>query len=195
ERRHRLGAGVGGVRRLGHRGVGEHGRGGGHRHLEHLHPAAEGPAPGVLRMVKLPPLTIGGRRVVPDVQGEPDAQASAAVQELLSDADALDRRCRAAMGEQVNSGEDGAVLLYVAHHVDELQDLASHFDFGDTGAPTTIATDAFLTAMYVRSVRATPDSDRYFLHVDYTIDEAKTQYVLSVVLDRRGTVTSLDMES
>ena len=48
ERRHRLGPWSGGVRGLGHRGIGQHGGRGNHRHLEHLHPAAERPAPGLL---------------------------------------------------------------------------------------------------------------------------------------------------
>ncbi len=48
ERRHRLGARVGGVRRLGHRRLREHGRRRGDGHPQHLHPAAEGPAPGLL---------------------------------------------------------------------------------------------------------------------------------------------------
>ena len=60
---------------------------------------------------------------------------------------------------------------------------------------TAAVTEAFVRAMRVRSIWADGTAASAFLHVDYTIDPERTDYVLSVVLDQEGLVQSVEMES
>ena len=49
--------------------------------------------------------------------------------------------------------------------------------------------------MRVRSIWADAGATAGFLHVDYTIDAERTNYVLCVALDREGVIRSVDMET
>ena len=79
--------------------------------------------------------------------------------------------------------------------VAEIGGLVARFGVEDSEKPSPAAVTAFLDAMYVRSIWASPESKDSFLHVDYTIDDDETQYVLSVAMNRRGAVTGVEMES
>ncbi len=82
----------------------------------------------------------------------------------------------------------------MSHHRDLANEaLQSAIEDPETLDLETIAT--CLEAMSVRGIWATPDSSSAFLHVDYTIGKDRTQYVLTVLLDRNGTIRSVDMES
>lgn len=123
--------------------------------------------------------------------GELDERARGSLERLLSDPDALDCRCRAALLDPSltwgdGSCGEGATELYVNHHA----------QFGVT-PPASVAPgiEAFVGAMIVHSIWVTADGDAEFLHVDYTIDAGRTQYVLSVALDRDGVIRSVRMES
>ena len=49
--------------------------------------------------------------------------------------------------------------------------------------------------MTMHSMWVTADESEEFLHVDDTIDAKRTQYVLSLALDRGGIIRSVRMES
>jgi len=144
--------------------------------------------------VTLPTVSIGGRQVRVSARGEPGEEDLVALREMLSDPDSLDRRCRAAIRQDAEVDAEGPSRLYVIHHLGQLDRLAPRSATAAPQSPTTSAVDAFLASMSVDSIWATPESDDTFLHVDYTIDSERTDYVLSVTLDRRGTVESVEME-
>jgi hypothetical protein len=111
--------------------------------------------------------------------GDLEEPARASLERLLADPEHLDRRCRAALLDPPPGSEDGATELYVSHH----QEL---------GASTSL--QAFVGAMTIHHLWVSAE-DEEFLHVDYTIDARRTQYVLTVALDRDGVVRSVRMES
>lgn len=118
--------------------------------------------------------------------GELEQPARLSMERLLSDAADLERRCPAALLAPPPGSEEGATELYVSHH---LEVVALPVGLTDGGI------EAFVQAMNVRSIWAAPDDDGELLHIDYTIDARRTQYVLSVALDRDGVVRSVRMES
>ena len=123
--------------------------------------------------------------------GELDSRERISLERLLSDPEELDRRCRAAfLDPGVSSGDgscgEGETELYVHHHQEQM------------ALPSEVATggvEPFVRAMTVCSIWVTTDDGKEFLHVDYTIDAERTQYVLSVALDDDGVVRSVRMES
>ena len=108
------------------------------------------------------------------------------LERLLSDPEALDRRCRTALVDPPAGSEDGATELYVRHHQELLATPAP---------PGGAGIEAFVHAMTMHSIWVTADESEEFLHVDYTIDAKRTQYVLSLALDRGGIIRSVRMES
>lgn len=125
----------------------------------------------------VPPVTIAGRQVQVDIIDQAEADATAALQDLLSAPETLDRRCRAAMLENARTDPDGGTRLYVSHH----RDLASAVLQAAIADPETLDLEtiaAFLESMSVRGIWATPVSSSAFLHVD-----------------RQGAIRSVDMES
>ena len=146
-------------------------------------------------MAEFPILTIGDRQVQTSAIDEPDAMAWSALQRLFADADKLDRACRAAIVKDAKENSDGAARLYVTHHLAEIDGLVGRFGVDDRENPSPAVLEVFLAAMYMRSMWASPASKDSFLHVDYTIDDRETQYVLSVATNRQGVVSTIEMES
>jgi hypothetical protein len=141
--------------------------------------------------VPLPAVNIGGREIQPRVMGDLDARATLALGILLADPQALDHQCREAILRSAeNAIPEEPTRLYVSHHLD-LIDLPAE----EPEALSTMTIERFLDAVHVRSIWLTPESDAAFLHVDDTVDEDATQYVLSVTLGRDRTIRSVDMES
>src|SRR5215831_4937408 len=144
-------------------------------------------------------VNISGRQTPVHVHGDLVEADRLTLEQLLSDGDALDRRCRAALLDPTLAGDDGScgegpTELYIRHHLSELDGLAGRLGVDDPASADAAAIERFLASMSVRSIWATPGSDRSFLHVDYTVDPDLTQYVLCVSFDRAGVVTSVDME-
>ena len=115
--------------------------------------------------------TIGldGKRVPVSSLEELDERDRAALERLLSDPNELDRRCREALLDPALTEGQESTGLYVSHHLEQLPDLR--------GAPrgsTATVIDAFVKKMAVRSIWASGDATTAFLHVDYTIDAART---------------------
>ncbi|HEY1418654.1 MAG TPA: DUF2004 domain-containing protein [Myxococcaceae bacterium] len=131
--------------------------------------------------------------------GDLNQSARDSLERLLSDPEDLDRRCRAALLDPGltcgdGSGGEGAEL-YVRHHLSELNGLAARLGIDSPKNPGAAAIERFLGVMSVRSIWTAGDDDGGFLHVDYTIDAGRTDYVLCVVLDREGVIQRVEMES
>ena len=108
----------------------------------------------------LPTVVLDGRRIQFTVHSEPNGEDSAALGRLFHDPASLDARCRSALAEDAKTNEDGPTKLYVSHHLSGLPSLASRFGYdGDGPVPaTTVA--AFLAALALRSIWATPDAKK-----------------------------------
>lgn len=135
-------------------------------------------------------VSVGGRELSVWVQGTLDDLGRLALEHVLSDPEKLDRRCRAALLDPSLTAGDGScgegqTELYVHHHQEQM---ALPPDLADAGI------EAFVRAMAVHLIWVTPDGNEEFLHVDYTIDAKRTQYVLSVALGRDGVTRSVRME-
>ena len=139
--------------------------------------------------MNLPQITLGTRQLQPITVDEPDSEMAARLLTLLGDAEGIDRRCRAAMASE------SAATEYAHHHFAEVPALAARFGVTDPNQPSPAAVQALLAAMYVTSIWASPTAYATFLHFDYTIDAAATQYLLSVSINREGQLSTMTMES
>ena len=137
----------------------------------------------------LPRITLGNRQIQPTTIDEPDAEMAKRLLALLSNAEQLDQQCRAAMLTEA------AATQYANHHFAEVPALAAKFGVADPGHPSPAQVQALLAEMYVASIWSSPNAYDTFLHFDYTIDAAATQYLLSVTINREGQLSTMTMES
>ncbi len=139
--------------------------------------------------MELPKITLGTRLIQPTTIDEPDPEMAKRLLGLLGKAEQLDQQCRAAMTSEAAATE------YANHHFAEVPALAARFGVTDPNHPSPAAVQALLAAMYVASIWSSPNAYDTFLHFDYTIDAAATQYLLSVTINREGQLSTMTMES
>jgi hypothetical protein len=123
----------------------------------------------------------------PPSPGQLDAAAS-----VLRHASRFDATARAAI--TVDRADDGAVTLYIDHHLSVLPPDALSAALGTTN-PAAISRTQFLERMFLRGIGLYPDSPRSLAVFDYTLEGRVTDYVLCVSFDAAGAVTSVEMES
>ncbi|MBK6463447.1 MAG: DUF2004 domain-containing protein [Myxococcales bacterium] len=104
----------------------------------------------------------------------------------------FDTEARAGL-EADQEEDDSAVVLYLEHHIEELEPGAVRAIFGKPKEEVDMA--AFLAAVYLRRVGLHPDDADRFAVFDYTISDEETHYVLSVAFDVNGEIVAVDMES
>lgn len=110
---------------------------------------------------------------------------------IAGDVATLDRVARDAMLADLRN-DDGAVLLYLEHHLGELSPdhLTQTFD---TANPAEVPAPQFLAKLVLHRVGLYPDSMSAVF--DYLLDGGATQYLLAITFEADGTVASIEMES
>jgi len=134
-------------------------------------------------------IELGGRRV--EVMGEPGGEAAMAA--VVAAVATHDATCRRALAKAI--GDEDSVGLYVRHHLEQLPGLAAELGIADPAAPGRAGARAFLARMHLRSIWVDGEDDELELRLDYTIDAARTDHVVTVTLDRRGRAVDVEMES
>ncbi len=105
----------------------------------------------------------------------------------------FDAAARDGLRREHETETDSNVSLYREHHLEELSrdQVAAIF-----GAPKeSVDVASFLSAMHLVQVHLYPAKDDGCAVFDYTISQEATQYLLVVSFDRRGEITSIEMES
>ncbi|MGC4086566.1 MAG: DUF2004 domain-containing protein [Polyangiaceae bacterium] len=162
-----------------------------HEHLGTFDPTQSGYSEGTRRFAE--------RDVRLDLTIEKAGLSVETVQALLSQLDRLeelDRVARSALQLQADEDEDdeGAVMLYVDHHLEELDDEALASLFAPR-ARDDLDVEAVLAKLALVRVGLYPDDSDDALLLDYSLSEDLTNYILCVRFDAEGQLRGIDLES
>jgi hypothetical protein len=142
-------------------------------------------------------VALGDRHIDVDVnfEGEIDAGTLDQPARAVANIADLDQRSKDALREDLAEGdEDGAVPLYKAHHLDEIEPNVLKKLFS-VAMVEDIDDDTFLGALKLIRVGIYPDSEDATIVCDYSIDPDATNYLVSVVFDSDGELVDVTLES
>lgn len=130
-----------------------------------------------------------------NVDGEMLTQGAVdTVARFVADLAAHDGLGRNAIRDDRARDGDGAVGLYVSHHLEQFNATELRACLG-TDDPRAVGPDLFLSKLRLCSISLYPDDADERAVFDYTIGEALTDYVIAVRFDPLGKVVAVEMES